>query len=132
MARSLSRRRIHVSLARRNGLLSFPPSACLVNRWEQISDCVLPSRCRTPPSARPPACPQCTRCNRTPPGGFRKGIISTPSPGPPCYRNIATIPVKAFSFVRIYGAASLAPASRWILSGQIRGPGPGADGHDRR
>jgi len=100
--RDLSRRRIHVSLARRFPLV---PAARrrLVNRWEQISDCV------PFPLPNTVARLRCTRCNRAPPGGFRKGIISTPSPTVvlPKYSNNT---VKAFSFVRIHGVA---PASRW-------------------
>lgn len=47
----------------------------------------------------PPARSRCARCNRAPPGGFRKGTISTPRARLPCYRNISNNTVKAFSLL---------------------------------
>jgi len=100
----LSRQRIHVSLARRDGEIPLVPVArCLVNRWEQISDCVP----FVTEHRHPPASQLVVHTVQLSTSGldFAKGPF-------PRWESDRVLPkysnntVKAFSFVRIYNATS--------------------------
>lgn len=71
------------------------PRCRLVNRWEQISDCVS-AGCWMLPAQR---------CNRAPPADFASGSFPRQAPLSTVLPKCSTIPL-TFSFVRIRGVAT--------------------------
>jgi len=97
----------HTSCETKRACLFCTPRQCLVNRWEQISDC--DPRWLTLNAS-------CARCKRAPPlGGFAKGSFPRQA-HPPCYRNMLSVELNLCSplFKHAAGVPMSERRSPWI------------------